>query len=324
MPALMTAFIAFSIASFVVIFVAFFVAFFVALVPELYSFELNMNLLKKLFVVATLAIGGAAFASSGGYPLDKAPDLSNDKVALQHGAKLFVNYCLNCHAAASMRYNRLKDIGLTDDQIKDNLLFSANKVGETMKVSIQPKDAKEWFGAVPPDLSVIARAKAGNGGSGADYIYTYLRTYYRDASRPTGWNNLAYAGSAMPHVLWDMQPARGLEKTEIIEIKDKDDKSLGFNKVFTAYDVTGAATPVTTKLADFHGHAETTYKFITEDIKGQQQFDKDAASITAFMQYMADPSASTRQSLGVWVLVFLGLLIIMAYLLNKQYWKDIK
>jgi ubiquinol-cytochrome c reductase cytochrome c1 subunit len=287
-----------------------------------------MKLLKHLFagltLTVSLALSSTVFASGGGYPLEKAPDLSNDKAALQHGAKLFVNYCLNCHAAASMRYNRLKDIGLSEDQIKDNLLFSADKVGETMKVAIQAKDAKEWFGAVPPDLSVIARAKAGEKGSGADYIYTYLRTYYRDASRPTGWNNLAYVGSAMPHVLWDMQPSRSLEKTEIAHLTDKAGKHTGFEKIVTTYDTTGQATPVTTKLEDFGGHASTSYKFIDTDIKGQQQFDKDVASITAFMQYMADPSASKRQSMGVWILLFLGIFIIFAYLLNKEYWKDIK
>jgi ubiquinol-cytochrome c reductase cytochrome c1 subunit len=283
-----------------------------------------MKLIKQLFTLAVIATSGAVFASGSNFSLDKAPDLSNDKVALQHGAKLFVNYCLNCHAAASMRYNRLKDIGLSDDQIKDNLLFSADKVGETMKVSLQAKDAKEWFGAVPPDLSVIARAKAGEKGSGADYIYTYLRTYYRDASRPTGWNNLAYVGSAMPHVLWDLQPARSLEKTEIAHSTGKDGKHGEFEKIITTYDATGQATPVKSLLENYGGHGETSYKFINTDVKGQQQFDKDVASITAFMQYMADPSAATRQSMGVWVLLFLGILIILAYLLNKQYWKDVK
>ncbi len=283
-----------------------------------------MKLIQQLLMVAALTMSGAALANSPSFPLDRAPDLSNDKAALQHGAKLFVNYCLNCHAAASMRYNRLKDIGLSDDQIKENLLFSADKIGETMKVSIQPKDAKEWFGAVPPDLSVIARAKAGNGGSGADYIYTYLRTYYRDSTRPTGWNNLAYVGSAMPHVLWDLQPARSLEKTEIAHAESKDGKHSSFEKIVTMYDVAGQLTPVKTVLENYGGHGETTYKFINTDVKAQQQFDKDVASITAFMQYMSDPSASVRQSLGVWVLLFLGILIILAYMLNKQYWKDIK
>lgn len=286
-----------------------------------------MKTFKAILLTALVTLStasGVAFASGATYPMDKAPDLSNDKVALQHGAKLFVNYCLNCHAASSMRYNRLKDIGLTDEQIKDNLLFSADKVGETMKVVMPPKDAKEWFGAIPPDLSVIARAKSGAGFTGADYIYTYLRTYYRDASKPTGWNNLAYVGSAMPHVLWDLQPARGLEKTEIAHVNSKEGKHVGFEKVVTTYDAVGNATPVKTVLDNFGGHAAISYKFIDSDVKGQQQFDKDVASITAFMQYMADPSAGKRQSMGVWVLLFLGIFIIFAYLLNREYWKDIK
>ena len=112
----------------------------------------------------------AAQAAGSNYPLDKAPSRVNNEAALQNGAKLFVNYCLNCHGAVSMRYNRLRDIGLTDEQIKQNLLFSGEKVGDMMNVAISPKDAKTWFGAMPPDLSVIARAK------GVDYLYTYLRT----------------------------------------------------------------------------------------------------------------------------------------------------
>ncbi len=133
---------------------------------------------------------------------------ANDQAALQSGAKLFVNYCLNCHNASSMRYNRLQDLGLTDDEIKKNLLFTSDKVGDLMRVAMPAKDAKDWFGAVPPDLSVIARAKSSERGSGADYLYTYLRTYYKDDTRPTGWNNLAYPNSAMPHVLWQLQGTR--------------------------------------------------------------------------------------------------------------------
>jgi ubiquinol-cytochrome c reductase cytochrome c1 subunit len=125
--------------------------------------------------------------------------------ALQNGAKVFVNYCLNCHSASYMRYNRLKDIGLSDDQVRDNLLFTADKVGELMRISMQRNDAKVWFGAAPPDLTVIARARASEHGSGADWLYTYLRSFYRDDSRPTGWNNVIFENVGMPHVLWDLQ-----------------------------------------------------------------------------------------------------------------------
>ena len=138
------------------------------------------KLLLSLLAASCLAFGaaGRATASEGGYHLDTFPvNKMSDMAALQNGAKLFVNYCLNCHSAAYMRYNRMRDIGLTEAQIKQNLLFATEKVGDTMKVSLDPKQAKEWFGAQPPDLSVIARSRAGAGGSGADYLYTYLRTF---------------------------------------------------------------------------------------------------------------------------------------------------
>jgi ubiquinol-cytochrome c reductase cytochrome c1 subunit len=167
--------------------------------------------MKKLFALLisfSLCFGaGIAFAGGeGGIPWDKAPNRTNDQVALQNGAKLFVNYCLNCHSAAFMRYNRLVEIGLTEKQIKENLLFGSAKVGETMKVALDPNQAKEWFGGNPPDLSLITRSRSSVGqGSGADYLYTYLRSYYKDDTKPMGWNNHAYPNVGMPHVLWELQ-----------------------------------------------------------------------------------------------------------------------
>jgi len=162
-----------------------------------------LALLVSLMVVFTAV---QAFGETEGVAWDKAPNKTNDQVALQNGAKLFVNYCLNCHSAAFMRYNRMTDIGLTEKQIKENLLFGANKVGDTMKSAIDPQQAKEWFGVNPPDLSVIVRAKSEGGmGSGSDYVYTYLRSFYRDDTKPTGWNNTVYPNVAMPHVLWELQ-----------------------------------------------------------------------------------------------------------------------
>ena len=139
---------------------------------------------------------------------DRAPNVTNDLAALQSGAKIFVNHCLNCHSAAYMRFNRLRDIGLTEQQIKDNLLFATDKVGETMRAAIDPKQAKEWFGANPPDLTLVARSRSGHGGTGADYLYTFLRTFYRDPTKATGWNNLAFPNVGMPHALWEMQGDR--------------------------------------------------------------------------------------------------------------------
>jgi ubiquinol-cytochrome c reductase cytochrome c1 subunit len=163
--------------------------------------------MKKLLLVL-LSAPLLAFASGAELHLDKAPDHSRDYAALQSGAQIFVNYCLNCHSASYMRYNRLRDIGLTEAQIRENLMFAAEKVGEPMTIAMQRADAKTWFGAPPPDLTVIARARATDFGSGADWLYTYLRSFYRDDERPTGWNNVVFANVGMPHVLWELQGVR--------------------------------------------------------------------------------------------------------------------
>jgi len=159
----------------------------------------------KKFLLACLCFPLLAFASGAELHLDRAPARDRDYAALQNGAKVFVNYCLNCHGASYMRYNRLRDIGLSEAQIRDNLLFTAEKVGEPMAIAMRRADGKQWFGAAPPDLSVIARARASEFGSGADWLYTYLRGFYRDDSRPTGWNNTVFANVGMPHVLWELQ-----------------------------------------------------------------------------------------------------------------------
>ena len=156
-----------------------------------------------LFVAILLAPLG--LLASEGVRLDRAPDRSTDPAALQNGAKLFVNNCLNCHGASYVRFNRLMDIGLTEQQIKDNLMFTAGKIGEPMGISMSRKEAKLFFGAWPPDLSLIARSRASEDGSGADWLYTYLRGFYRDEARPTGWNNVAFPSVGMPHVLWELQ-----------------------------------------------------------------------------------------------------------------------
>jgi len=160
--------------------------------------------MKKLFF-ALLCLPLLALAAGPSVPLDKAPDRARDNAALQNGAKVFINYCLNCHSASYYRYNRLTDLGLTEQQIKDNLLFTTDKVGELMTIGMRREDAKLWFGAAPPDLTVIARARSSHDGSGADWLYTYMRGFYRDDTRPTGWNNTVFSNVGMPHVLWELQ-----------------------------------------------------------------------------------------------------------------------
>jgi ubiquinol-cytochrome c reductase cytochrome c1 subunit len=158
-----------------------------------------------LGLVVSLGMTAAVQANEGGAAWDKAPNRITDNASLQNGAKVFVNYCLNCHSAAFNRFNRLQDIGLTAEQIKDNLLVTNAKIGDTMKAAIDPQQAKAWFGVNPPDLTVIARSRAGAGGTGADYLYTYLRGFYADPTTPTGWNNHVFHNVGMPHVLWEMQ-----------------------------------------------------------------------------------------------------------------------
>jgi ubiquinol-cytochrome c reductase cytochrome c1 subunit len=153
----------------------------------------------RRLVAALLFAPATLFAAETGHPLDPAPIDPRDLVSLQSGARTFVNYCMGCHGAQYMRYNRLTELGLTESQIRDNLLFSGEKVGETMKVAMTVKDGKAWFGVPPPDLSVIARSR------GADWLYTYLRTFYRDPKAAHGWNNKAFPNAAMPHVLWKLQ-----------------------------------------------------------------------------------------------------------------------
>ena len=251
--------------------------------------------MKKIilsFVAALGLVAGVAHAS-GGIAWDKAPNRTNDLPALQNGAKLFVNYCVGCHSAAFMRYNRLTDIGLTPQQIKDNLLFTTDKIGETMVAAIDPNQAKEWFGANPPDLTVIARSRAGHGGTGADYLYTFLRSFYRDDAKATGWNNLAFPNVAMPNPLWQLQ---------------------------------GERQPV---LAEHESHGQTVHVFKgwEQKVPGTMttaQYDDAIGDLVGYLQWMGEPSQKTRVRVGVGVLIFLMFTTVLAWRLNAAFWKDVK
>lgn len=253
-----------------------------------------MNFSKKLIAILAL-VPGLVFASEGGVPLDRAPERT-DLASLQNGAKLFVNYCLNCHSAVSMRYNRLRDLGLSEEQIKNNLLFTADKVGAMMTIAMRPEDAKDWFGAVPPDLSVIARAKSSPAGSGADYLYTYLRSFYKDDTRPTGWNNMVVPNVAMPHAMWQQQ---GVRKAKFVEEPDP------------------------------HEHGKMVHKFagfeqVTPGTMSATEFDSATADLVAYLGWMAEPAQGTRKKLGVIVLLFLSAFAVLAWRLNASYWKEVK
>ena len=283
-------------------------------------------MIKKLLGAFALMLSGTvAFAAGGTYPLERAPHRINDLAALQNGAKIFVNNCLNCHSANSMRYNKLTELGLTDEQIVDNLLFTGDKVGDLMTIAMTPADAKTWFGTTPPDLSVIARAKSINAGpSGADYIYTYLRTFYRDASKKTGWDNLVFPNVGMPHVLWKDQGPRELTTVATHQITGADGKH-SWEKVTTVYDVNGYATVEKEALPDgHHGHATVETHFTPKDPARAAQYDRDVADLTAFLSWMAEPQQQFRKQLGVWVLLFLALFLVVAWRLNASFWKHVK
>jgi ubiquinol-cytochrome c reductase cytochrome c1 subunit len=192
--------------------------------------------------------------------LDHADTNISNTASLQNGAKLFMNYCSGCHAISFMRYNRIgKDLGLSDELVAENLMFSGNKPGETITTAMPKDAAAKWFGVTPPDLSLVARSK------GTDWIYTYLRSFYEDESRIFGVNNSVLVNASMPDVLWSLK----------------------------------------------QGQSEA-------------DFDQNVRDITNFLDYVGEPAKLIRLKLGKWVLLFLGILFILAYLLKKEYWKDVK
>ncbi len=240
--------------------------------------------MRKL-LLALLWLPLAAFAAGGEMQLDRANIDAHDAISIQRGARTFVNYCLNCHSAASMRYIRLMDVGLTEQQIKDNLIFTSAKVGDTMAGPIGKKEGRAWFGVEPPDLSVIARAR------GVDWLYTYLRTFYRDDARPTGWNNLAFPNVGMPHALWQLQGTQVL-KTEVTEHEGRKEEH---RKLELA--VPGALSPM--------------------------EYDKLTRDLVNYLAFMAEPDATKRPQVGVVVLLFLTVLLALTWLLKQAYWKDV-
>lgn len=240
----------------------------------------------KKFLFLALALPTAAFASTAMH-LDKAPINYNDHESLQRGAKVFVNYCLNCHSAGYMRYSRMTDIGLTEAQIKDNLLFASDKPGNLMTVAMTAKDAKAWFGAAPPDLSVITRSR------GADWVYTYLRSFYRDDSRGTGWNNLVFDKVGMPHVLQELQ---GHQAPVFHSVQGED------GKTHQVIDHLQLVKPGKLTLAEY---------------------DALTADLVNYLAWVGEPAKAARMTTGLLVVLFLSLFFVAAFYLKKAFWKDV-
>ena len=244
--------------------------------------------LQRTLAIAAIGIS-TAFASGGGdVPLDKAPINLHDQASLQRGARTFVNYCLNCHNAAFMRYSALTKIGLTEKQIKDNLMFTTDKFGDTMVSALDPKDAKEWFGGVPPDLTLVARVR------GSDWLYTFLRSFHRDDASPTGWNNVTFKNVGMPNVLHDLQGTQVLTK-----VGEKPG----------------------------HGEHKDPIMKLTIDRAGTMsgpEYDKFVADLVNYLTYMGEPARADRTQLGVLVLFFLVIAFFVTLWLKHEYWKDVK
>ena len=250
---------------------------------------MTISMIKTLkrFVAVVLFAPTLALAAGAELHLDRAP-VSNDPAALHNGAKLFINYCLNCHSASYVRYNTLTGIGLTEDQIRDNLMFTGERVGDLMKIAMRPVESRAWFGATPPDLALVARQRASEFGSGADWLYTYLRQFYRDPERPTGWNNAIFENVGMPHALWDLQ---------------------------------GEQVATITKNAD--GSKSVELKIDKPGKLSAEDYDKSVADLVSFLVWMGEPGADKRKSIGIFVLIFLAGLFVLTYALKKNYWKDI-
>ena len=279
---------------------------------------------RVAFVASMLCRAGSALAAEGGVPMDEWPvDRAQNPASLQNGARLFASYCIGCHSASLVRWNRLQEIGLTDAQIQQYLIFGDQKVGDTIRNAAAAPDQKRWFGKTPPDLSVITRARTSSGHAGTDYIYSLLRGYYRDASSPTGWNNVVYPGIAMPHIFWQEQGPREV-RIEFTEArKEPKTGAVQHVHVVTVYEPNGASSRTETPVA-IHGAEGISPSFKPSNPDQARRFDADAADLVAFLAFITDPTAGKRVQIGVWVLIFLAFFTVIAWRLNAVYWKDVK
>ncbi|MCW0377338.1 Ammonia monooxygenase gamma subunit [Xanthomonas sacchari] len=236
-------------------------------------------------VASALLLSASAMAAEGAATLQAGNDLG-DRASLQRGAKLFMNYCSGCHSLKYLRYQRMaEDLGLSEDEVMHNLNFTGAKIGEYIETAMPHDAATKWFGKAPPDLSLIARVR------GTDWVYTYLKSFYLDQSRPLGWNNKLFANASMPNPLWDLQ---GLQQP-----------------VYGKAEQPGVDKPV------------ERLQLATPGKQSPVEFDQTVRDISNFLEYAGEPAALKRQNLGVWVVLFLALLTFLAYLLKKEYWKDV-
>jgi len=247
--------------------------------------------MKKLILAVLLAaVPLAAMAAGGGVHLDSADIDLRDKASLQRGAKYYFNYCAGCHSLQYMRYNRMaRDLDLTEQQVMDNLMFAGDKIGNNIKIAMSPTQSAAWFGVAPPDLTMITRAKK----NGIDWLYSYLRSFYTDPSRPWGVNNIVFPDVGMPHVLWELQ---------------------------------GFQTAVFREETDEYGNKKKIFERFELETPGEltpPEYDKMVRDLVNFLTYTGEPVQLERRQLGIYVLLFLAVFFVLAYLMKKEYWKDV-
>jgi ubiquinol-cytochrome c reductase cytochrome c1 subunit len=233
----------------------------------------------KTLIAIFLMVPGLAFAAGAGVQLDRAPVNLHDKLSLQRGAQIFVNHCLNCHSASAMRYSRLSDLGLSESQIRDNLMFIGDKVGDPMVTALTARDGKNWFGVMPPDLSLVSRSR------GSDWIYTYMRGFYRDTAAKSGWNNTIFPNVSMPHVLWEYQG------TPVLQAAEKGEHKLALER------------PGRLSAAEY---------------------DQYVGDLVNYLTYMGEPARAKRVQIGIVVMFFLAIFFVITLMLKKEYWKDVR
>lgn len=242
---------------------------------------MNKRILSAICVLfAVLASSSPVFAAGGGNLMHADVNI-RDTAAIQRGARLFVNYCLACHSASYMRYNRIaEDLGLSEDAVIENLVFADVAIGDTMDIAMRPQDSEAWLGKTPPDLSLASRSR------GADWLYTYLLTFYQDEKG--GWNNLALPNASMPHVLWQLQ---GIQKPVYAQ--------------HDGLDVVDHLVPG------------------TPGLQSQEEYQDTVRDLVSFMEYLGEPAKVKRKNVGIWVLLFLALFALIAYALKAEYWRDV-
>lgn len=247
-----------------------------------------MSVNLKTVSISLLLLLPVMASAAGGKPLYDIDVDTTNVHSLQNGARIYVNYCMGCHSAAYMRYNRLgNDLGISLETLKSNFMFGTDKPGDTMNIALKPADGERFFGVAPPDLSVIARSR------GADWLYSYLMTFYLDPSRPFGVNNLQFKDVAMPHVLWELQ---GFQKP-VYETRQRSD-----------------------------GSEMRVIDHLQQDSAGKQQPDEYAATVydlVNFLVYLSEPAKFKRQKIGIWVIIYLLCFLVVAWMLKKEYWKDV-